>query len=120
MFNWFSKLFGFAEYGVKEGKFSRSNYALTQSEFSVLNDDAGNVLIRSNRNDRIFIAGKFEALSLGELRELSKSSCSQELSFRHEAISDVFAMHSKNAGATFQAASQFNCLEFGSPHVTPG
>lgn len=120
MFNWFSKLFGFAEYGVKEGIFSRSNYCLTQSKFSVFNDDAGNVLIRSNINNRTFIAGKFEALSLGELRELSRSSCAQQLSYHHEAISDVFAMHSKNPGATFQAASQFNCLEFGSPHVTPG
>ncbi|MBK8593027.1 MAG: hypothetical protein IPN77_28740 [Sandaracinaceae bacterium] len=39
----------------------------------------------------------------------------------HEAIGDVLALHAlpENHSALFQVASQFNCLEFAGPNVTP-
>lgn len=40
-------------------------------------------------------------------------------SYVHEAITDLKQMHLDNVGATFQAASQFNALEFASPTYTP-
>jgi len=40
---------------------------------------------------------------------------------RHEVIGEVFELHAQpeNEGALFQVASQFNCLEFTGPEVTP-
>ena len=119
MFKWFSATFGFKEYGIQEGDFSRANYALTQREFELSNDERGNILITSEKNGKIFNAGRFYTPSVEDLRGdvVGKGAY---VTHRHEAITDVFSMHYNNPGATFQAASQFNCLEFGSPHVTPG
>ncbi len=39
--------------------------------------------------------------------------------FRHKALGDVLEIHARHPGALFQAASQFNCLEFPRPSHTP-
>lgn len=39
--------------------------------------------------------------------------------FEHFPINDILSLHAKKPGATIQAASQFNCLEFVSANVTP-
>ena len=41
------------------------------------------------------------------------------ISCEHLIIGDALKMHASNPGATFQAASQFNCLEFTSFHQQP-
>eukprot|EP00808_Paulinella_micropora_P010790 g81260.t1 len=50
-----------------------------------------------------------------------KSKRSPDVLVRHVASNSIFDEHSKpeNKGALFQVASQFNCLEFVSPHVGP-
>lgn len=42
-----------------------------------------------------------------------------EVIVNNVAVSDVLELHSRYPGATFQAASQFNCLEFISPSMLP-
>jgi len=41
------------------------------------------------------------------------------ISCEHLIIGDALKMHASNPGATFQVASQFNCLEFTSFHQQP-
>ena len=36
----------------------------------------------------------------------------------HEAVADVLPLHSQHPKATFQAASQMNCLEFPNQYIT--
>lgn len=70
------------------------------------------------------LAGVFRFDSVAELRQLAKNAL-QEQGYTHvewnksHASGDSRNLHSENPGAFFQAASQFNCLEFVGPTVTP-
>ena len=109
---WFKSVFGFAE---------TPSYATNQSRFTMEGDD---VMVSG---DRRFHVGPFETPSLRELRERivrdASSSCGGEgIRFRHLASpTGVGPLHEDpaNAGAVFQAASQFNCLEMVGPGVSP-
>jgi hypothetical protein len=97
----------------------------------------------SNVNGARYHVGSFTTPSLRELREeyqhwkklerckldndsVMSGDCSDDkratsTSIRHMAIRDIFALHTDPiyCDATFLVASQFNCLEFPTPHHVP-
>ena len=103
--DWFQALFGFQE----------GAYEWTRDQF-----DYANGILTSRVNGRSIPTGTFETPSLRELRQRARSR-GRTSTLRHEVIGDVLPLHSppENAEATFQVASQFNCLEFVSPDITP-
>ena len=114
---WFSTLFGFVD--DNESEFDRNWGKFTydaQTGVLGLRDDPA----------RKWQAGKFEVASLGDLRKTMRN---MTLSLVHQGhlttvrfvSGDVAIMHGdpEYAGACFQAASQFNCLEFASEKLTP-
>jgi len=114
---WFQHQFGFSEDGKSLDEI-RERFTLNPK---------GNTLTSKDRPDRTFVAGCFENLSLRELRirlskldPAAKKSLQGNLKIR-ESVSDVSALHvqRENRFALFQAASQFNCLEFPSQNCTP-
>jgi len=108
---WFGELFGFEEEGP----------GAVRERLEAVEDEAG-WAIRSRANGRTVGCGRFSTPSLAELRqkvaELPGSGGPGRFEMR---IADVQDLHCdpENAGATFQAASQFNCLEMTGPAVTP-
>ena len=112
---WFSDLFGFEE---APGSFDKN-----RSHFCM--DPSGTLLEcetapESSRRQHV---GGFELPSLAELRTRLASSAPSAaggLRFSH-VPGDVGQMilDEANAGAVFQVASQFNCLEMAGPHLTP-
>lgn len=124
---WFEAEFGFEE---PVGSFDR-----VQEAFSIECADDGAVQLTSKANGRSFFVGPFEVPSLIELRERlselkpngapGEDICSQEeslggISFENIA-GDARSLHMSpdNAGAVFQVASQFNCLEMIGPGERP-
>jgi len=106
--DWFSDLFGFSE----------TEYTETKNWLRVHETEEGQVL-ESLVNGARFGIGSLECPSLGALRARAKLFPGK-LRVRNE-IGDVAAKHAapENRWATFQVASQFNCLEFVSPSVKP-
>jgi hypothetical protein len=109
---WFKNLFGLKE----------ASYRRTRENFALLRHDSGEFMLRSHANNKEFPIGRFSTPSLAELRAaaVSPASDSRATSFEHRVVTDILKAHSENPGAVFQAASQFNCLEFPNPGVTPG
>ncbi len=103
---WFEQLFGFRE----------GPYQEAQSRFVLEGDQ-----LRSTVNGRSFSAGHFSTPSLASLRADAAGLRGGQLRVQHEAIGDVLELHAlpENDGAMFQAASQFNCLEFAGPEELP-
>ena len=103
---WFRQLFGFDE----------GPWEATRRQFRLDGD-----ILHSRANGRQFAAGRFSLPSLAELRAACASLPTGQLRWRHEVIGDVLPLHAApdNAGALFQVASQFNCLEFCSPERVP-
>lgn len=104
---WFEQLTGFPE----------SSPSQTQALLSF-----HGTRITSRVNGHSWSCGTFETPSLEELRArvlsgppLLGSVCVREI------VADVRTLHTdpNNAGALFQVASQFNCLEMVSPSVSP-
>lgn len=97
-----------------------------KAHFSVSEDHS---TLFSHVNHRSFPIGQFSTPSLAELREelcvLLKESDATEffhvpsLEFRHIAVADALSLHAQHPNAIIQAASQFNCLEFPNPRITP-
>jgi hypothetical protein len=109
--DWFFKLFGFRE----------RNYDSTASELVTEEDaDGSGLLIRSNANGASYRIGNFSTPSLGELMTKTQLRGGGSLKLG-TVVGDVTAIlrDSANRHATFQVASQFNCLEFASPDATP-
>ena len=110
---WFEQQFGFPEH---------ASYGHTQKEFHL----DGTRLI-SNANHASFEIGTFSTPALNELRiagarvlALWPTDVNPPLiEVRHIEVDGALSLHAAHPGATFQAASQFNCLEFASPDVTP-
>ncbi len=104
---WFAELMGFAEQSPED---VRAKITL----------DGAHLV--SGANGRRVRWGRLAIPSLGELREaIGSGADDRPLSTVDEVVGDVGALHRDpaNAGALFQAASQFNLLEMTSPHVTP-
>jgi hypothetical protein len=113
--NWYKQLFGVHE--------TLSNYTTTQKNFAF---DYQNGVLTSLANGQSFVVGRFETPTLSNLRErgmkaVDEHRTDQELAFKfsHIAQGDVFLEHAKYPGALFQAASQFNCLEFPNAFTHP-
>jgi hypothetical protein len=117
---WFSKLFGFHEKDIRKGLRIHDLF-----EFNV-----NSLLLLSKSNNREFHIGKFSTPSLQDLKaeairykinnNLSTTTIqSSGLTYDHLPIHDIKDMHLEYPYAVFQAASQFNCLEFVSPNVIP-
>ena len=111
--DWFSELFGFAE----------ASYAETKRWLQVVPCDESRVgqCLVSRVNWSEYGIGYFSTPRLDELRSRvnSKSlvgtlTVNNETGDVTEKIADPANLH-----ATFQVASQFNCLEFVGPNVTP-
>lgn len=113
--SWFNQLFGFAE---KTG--SRADFLQTKEEFEL-----NGTSLKSKGNDRVFEAGLFTTPSLRELKaDVNLAEARRKLpgSLKvQEVVGDVSALHTapENKYSLFQAASQFNCLEFVSERVVP-
>lgn len=122
---WFEHLFGALE-----------TPATIKTLFTQSIDANGNVCITSSANKRIFIAGKFTTPSLAAIRtdalvflqspcqyQQSLSQSPAKITVTHKAIDDILACHhidfDPTVATTFQAASQFNCLEFPESECTP-
>lgn len=116
MFQWFEDLFGFVE--------TPDNYSQTQGNF-ILESNDSNLVLTSKVNNRSFPIGQFTTPSLKEIRNevdaivAKVTSGPGEITYEHRIITDALELHSENPGATFQVASQFNCLEFPYPETTP-
>ncbi|KAG5187378.1 hypothetical protein JKP88DRAFT_161766 [Tribonema minus] len=113
---WFEELFGFAEEG-------NHSYHDVQSMFEMRGTQ-----LTSIANGRSFNAGTFTTPTLQELRRkgrraLRSSSARGQrrhgVHVTHTTVADIMSMHYEYPGAVFQAASQFNCLEFPDPGTTP-
>jgi len=103
---WFTKLMGFSEQSPKQ---VRANLSLADGQ------------ITSTVNGATVGCGWLETPSLAELRALDREQPLQPRTRVSEVVGDVVALHMDpaNAGALFQAASQFNLLEMVGPNVTP-
>ena len=108
--DWFYTLFGFREMDY--------NYKEIQSKFTISNRK-----LKSQVNNQVYLIGDFSNPSVAELKHLVKNSYYSPgiPIFRCKIVGDIFLLHSRpeNRGALFQAASQFNCLEFIDPEITP-
>ncbi len=104
---WFEELVGFEE---RSGKEVREHLSIE-----------GDVLV-SAKNGRRMRFGTLELASLADLRDCTATlgSDSPTLTLR-QVVGEAGSLHvdPDNAGALFQAASQFNLLEMVSPDVTP-
>eukprot|EP00040_Diaphanoeca_grandis_P018856 m.99276 g.99276 ORF g.99276 m.99276 type:complete len:388 (-) comp27142_c1_seq1:411-1574(-) len=121
--SWFEKLFGF-----DEGTDCSRRAALVHDQVYLENDPhtKGGELLVSRSNGAKYRVGIFETPSLAELRERALASKSADmktgaLRISHLSAGDIFKRHplTENRNAMFQAASQFNCLEFAAPNVVP-
>jgi hypothetical protein len=125
MLRWFPTLFGFTEAQLADAgeiQPTLENFIKTKENFKVVNSRQ----IQSLSNGRVFTMGVFSTPSLRDLRDSvssyqlgDRSENTGIITYEHIPITDILKMHSENPGSTFQAASQFNCLEFGAPHITP-
>ena len=119
--DWFSHLFGFSEHTQRREVFS----ALTDiSKFIEIAEAAdGGRVMKSTINGHEYAVGTFACPSLAELRDDPDVSAARGKGTLRLSVQsgDVAEFHAdpRNARATFQAASQFNCLEFVGPEVTP-
>jgi hypothetical protein len=100
--NWFEEVFGFKEY----------NYGLTKKQFILENNNETLICLKNNKK---FEIGKFECLSLNELkRRLKNKSINSDLknmTFENIKISiNEMHMNKENKESVIQVASLFNCL----------
>ena len=151
--DWFRRLVGFSEEGMAYEEI-RSQFALEnvlciskhqhESSSSRPAADAcmaygpvADVVLTSKANGRRMIAGRFEAVSLAQLRErvrvltsgtstgtctsTSTSTCAANTNTVREFVGDIRTVLNDptNADAMVQVASQFNCLEMVDPTSTP-
>lgn len=104
---WFEELVGFPE---RDGADVRARLRVEGEE------------MESTGNGRRMRCGSLELASLDDLRRRTAGlgSGSAQLSLR-EVVGNAGSLHrdERNAGAVFQAASQFNLLEMVAPEVTP-
>lgn len=100
---WFKDLFGFEE-----------SYPNLKDHIDFPSPN----ILRSKANNRTFPLGAFSTPSLHQLRQIVLLKDST-FSYEHIVVDSIRELHSSKPGAVFQAASQFNCLEFPHYDVTP-
>jgi len=103
---WFERLMGFAETSPEQVRESI--------------DHVGDFLVSKVNGQRVR-CGRLTMPSLAELRERSARDSNRGCATVSEVVGDAAQLHldRDNAGALFQAASQFNLLEMAGPSVTP-
>lgn len=104
---WFEKLFGFREESI----------AQVQQHLTVADGK-----ITSRVNGKTYQYGRLEILSLEELKTAGSTKGDYQGEIQvEEVVGNVQHLHQSEAqaGAFFQAASQFNLLEMISPQATP-
>lgn len=112
--DWFSRLFGFAEESYDEAR----RWLRVERTGPNPHDT---VVMESLASGARYGAGAFETPSLGELRARGAGvDLPGRITVSNE-LGDVAGKHAlpENRLATFQVASQFNCLEFVGPSVVP-
>ena len=151
--DWFHRLVGFSEEGLSYEEI-RSQFTLEHvvSEHNINQHEPSSssrpadgpgpeVVLTSKANGRRMIAGRFETVSLSQLRErvnalisrtstscapstgtsasTSTSTCAANTV--REYVGDIRTILNDpaNAGSMVQVASQFNCLEMVNPTITP-
>lgn len=105
--DWFESLMGFAEQDAAQVR----RLITVEGE-----------RMTSKANGRSYACGRLETPTLAALRaRLDTADLPAGTPTLREAVGDVQALHADpaNAGAVFQAASQFNLLEMTHPSVTP-
>jgi len=104
--DWFERITGFRE----------GPYAWTQAQLRL---EEGQLV--SLRDGARHHTGRFEMVSLDELRRTHTPPAQAAPNVVRTIVGDARAMHADaaNAGATFQVASQFNALEMVGPNITP-
>jgi hypothetical protein len=116
--DWFSSLFGFSE----------TDYTTAKAKLYLARNENGQNIMMSRDSNKSYLAGEFRTPLLSELRvEALHNEGVMKLKQADSALTvefvygDVSVLHAdgKYRHATFQAASQFNCLEFISPNITP-
>jgi hypothetical protein len=119
---WFETMFGFSDHAEDHrSEESKAKFLEHKKNFTY---DAGTGTMTSV-NGGVWDAGTFTTPSLAELREQTKSILRSHGKARNTTLSvvvgDVAVLHGdpRYAGAVFQAASQFNCLEFTREDYTP-
>jgi hypothetical protein len=115
---WFSSLFDFIE----------TDYKTAQSGLEVVQNETGQNILVSRVSGKRFLVGKFSTPTLSDLRKaatesegVSKLKQADSVLTLNFVYGDVSVLHADETFryATFQAASQFNCLEFVNPDITP-
>ena len=112
--DWFKTLFGFVDDNPSEFDENWARFAY----------DAQTGVLSLRDNPQTWKAGKFEVVSFGDLHNAAEQKAmglpGNKATIRFVA-GDVAILHSdpEYAGACFQAASQFNCLEFANKDDTP-
>jgi hypothetical protein len=129
---WFAQIFGFEEASFEETR----KYLQHKSIFPEPATDPLTkkplYMYRRYETKEPIIAGTFETPSIRELRALVELELARLTKLglnpasRKEPTLDNISGSARDlhttpefTGAVFQAASQFNCLEFSSPHTTP-
>lgn len=120
--SWFEDLFGFQEPKI-DGNTIDFNSLYQNFE---LEDSLTEPQLLSKANGKRYSLGLFSNPTLEEMRRetsqlLARYSdeISGEFEFEHIVVNDLVKLHASHPGAIFQAASQFNCLEFPDPNITP-
>jgi len=128
--SWFSTLFGFDE--PRNDSDDGAAFRACQARFVC--DEAARTLTAVGGSGESFACGAFRTPTLAQLRDEGRSAlaaaaaaaaapagagAASGVSLSHAATADVLAEHARHPGAVFQAASQFNCLEFPTPGCVP-
>ena len=88
----------------------------TRREFTIEEAPGDTLLLRSKKNNKAYNVGRLSTPSLGGCRRCSSLARGRGLIRVTTAVDDVSVYGlPENKHATFQVASQFNCLEFPSP-----
>ena len=119
---WFEDLFGFGDGDGERGAARDPEFKGHREQFTY-DKENGSLSLASDPKMK-WQAGKFEATSLATLRRQTQTEGKLEPTTPSTITfvsGDVAVLHGDldYAGAVFQAASQFNCLEFISPEDTP-
>lgn len=111
---WYEQLFGLQE--AKDFRTAQKNFKFDEKDG----------VLTSTANGKSYAVGRFETASLHDLRMKGiqalatyNGSAKTGFAYSHIAQGDILSEHAKYPGALFQAASQFNCLEFPSDSVVP-
>jgi hypothetical protein len=111
---WFRTLYGFDE-----------NLSRCRESLSVMRTEDGRQLLLSSENNKKYRIGEFSTPTVEELKNKALDLLNQSTSprepgtYSHCVVGDVLEMHHQHPRATFQAASQLNCLEFAQPSALP-